>query len=70
MINIKKEIGIILRTHEKNKISYFSKNCSIQCPNHPSLNNGDTITNPYDIMNTFNKYFASIAETTKKESFK
>ena len=31
-----------------------------------SLNNGDTITNPYDIANTFNNYFASIAETKKK----
>ena len=31
-----------------------------------SLDNGDTITNPYDIPNTFNNYFASIAETTKK----
>ena len=31
-----------------------------------SLNSGDTITNPYDIANTFNNYFASIAETTKK----
>ena len=29
-----------------------------------SLDNGDTITNPYDIANTFNNYFASIAETT------
>ena len=28
--------------------------------------NGDTITNPYDIANTFNNYFASIVETTKK----
>ena len=28
--------------------------------------NGDTITNPYDIANTFNNYFASIAETTKR----
>ena len=26
----------------------------------------DTIANPYDIANTFNNYFASIAETTKK----
>ena len=25
-----------------------------------------SITNPYDIANTFNNYFASIAETTKK----
>ena len=31
-----------------------------------SLDNGDTITSPYDIANTFNNYFASIAETTKK----
>ena len=31
-----------------------------------SLDNGDTITNPYDIANTFNNYFASIAGTTKK----
>ena len=38
-------------------------------PNVPtvlSLDNGDTITNPYDTANTFNNYFASIAETTKK----
>ena len=32
----------------------------------PSLDNGNIITNPYDIANTFNNYFASIAETTKK----
>ena len=31
-----------------------------------SLDNGDNITNPYDIANTFNNYFASIAETAKK----
>ena len=31
-----------------------------------SLDNGDTIINPYDIANTFNNYFASIAETTKR----
>ena len=30
-----------------------------------SLDNGDTITNPYDTANTFNNYFASVAETTK-----
>ena len=33
------------------------------------LDNGDTITNPYDIANTFNNYFASIAETTKNKIF-
>ena len=27
--------------------------------------NGNTITNPYDIANTFNNYFVSIAETIK-----
>ena len=26
----------------------------------------DTMTNPYDILNTFNNYFTSIAETTKE----
>ena len=31
-----------------------------------SLDNRDTITNPYDIANTFNNYLTSIAETTKK----
>ena len=30
-----------------------------------SLNNDDTIINLYDIVNTFNNYFAPIAETTK-----
>ena len=42
-------------------------------PNVPtvlSLDNGDTVTNPYDIANTFNNYFASITETTKKKTNK
>ena len=30
-----------------------------------SHDDSDTITNPYDIANTFNNYFASISETTK-----
>ena len=51
---------------ERNQIPNFSKNCRIQCTNLLSLDNGDTITNPYDIANTYNNYFASIAETTKK----
>ena len=33
------------------------------------LDNGDTITNPYDISNTFNNYFASTAETTKSTKY-
>ena len=32
----------------------------------PTVDNGDTIANPYDIANTFNNYFASIAEARKK----
>ena len=35
-------------------------------PTTISLDNGDTVTSPYDIANTFNNYFASIVETTKK----
>ena len=31
-----------------------------------SLDNGDTITNRYDIANTFNNYFASLAKTAIK----
>ena len=31
-----------------------------------SLENGDTIVNPYDIAKIFINYFASIDETTKK----
>ena len=48
---------------ETNQISYFSKN---SVPTALSLDNGDIITNPYDIANTFNNYFVSIAETTKE----
>ena len=48
---------------EKNQIPYFCKNCSIPCA---PPDNGDSITNPYGIANTFNDYFASIAETLKK----
>ena len=31
-----------------------------------SLDNGDNVTNPYDIANSVNNYFDSITETTKK----
>ena len=43
------------------------KTVASHVPTVLSLDNGDTITNPYDIANTFNNYFASIAETTKKK---
>ena len=42
------------------------KTVASSIPTVLSLDNGDTITNPYDIANTFNNYFASIAEITKK----
>ena len=43
------------------------KTATYRVPTVLSLDNGDTITNPYDIANTFNNYFASIAETAKKK---
>ena len=42
------------------------KTVAFSVPTVLSLDNGDTITNRYDIANSFNDYFASIAETTKK----
>ena len=42
------------------------KTLASSVPTVLSLDNGDTSTNPYDIANTFNNYFASIFETTKK----
>ena len=42
------------------------KTVASSIPTVLSLDNGDTITNPFDIANTFNNYFASIAETTEK----
>ena len=44
------------------------KTVASNAPTVLSLDNGDTVTNPYDIANTFNNYFASIAETTKKKT--
>ena len=42
------------------------KTVASNVPTVLSLDNGDTITNPYDIANTFNNYFVSIAETKEK----
>ena len=42
------------------------KTVASSVPTLLSLDNDDTITNPYDLANTFNNYFVSIAETTKK----
>ena len=63
MINILKEIGI--KNIWKEIKSFISlKTVASNVPSVLSVNNGDTITNPYDIANTINNYFASIAETT------
>ena len=51
---------------ERNKIPFSLKTVASSVPTVLSLDSGDTITNPYDIANTFNNYFVSIAETTKK----
>ena len=66
MINILQEIWIILRTHGKKIKSLISLKTVASLPTVLSIDNGDTIINPYDIANTCNNYFASIGETTKK----
>ena len=45
----------------KSLISLKTKASSV--PTVLSCENGDNITNPYDIANTFNNYFASISAT-------
>ena len=51
---------------ERNQITYFFKAVASHVPTILSLDNSDTITNSYDIVNAFNNYFASIAETREK----
>ena len=51
---------------ERNSIPHFSKTIASSIPTVLSLDNGDTVTTLYDITNTFNNYFSSIAETIKK----
>ena len=46
------------------------KTVASNIPTVLSLGHGDTVTNPCDIANTFNNYFASIAENTKKQNIK
>ena len=46
------------------------KTLAFNIPTVLSLDNGDTGTNPYDIASTFNNYFGSIAETTKKQNIR
>ena len=56
----------IKNTWKRIKSLISLKTIAPHVPTVLSLNNGDTITNPYDIANTFNNYFASIAEATEK----
>ena len=62
-INLRIKSGITGSTGIKSLISVKTVVSSI--PTALSLDNGDTVTNLYDITNTFNNYFASVAETTK-----
>ena len=48
------------------KLLISLKTVASNVPTILSLDNSDTITNPYDTTNIFNNYFASIAETAIK----
>ena len=47
------------------KSLFYLKTVASNVPTVLSLDNGDTVTNPYAVANAFNNYFASIAETPK-----
>ena len=49
---------------ERNRIPYFSKNCSIKRTNWTLPENSNAIHKPNHIANNFNNYFVSITETT------
>ena len=63
---LKKKWKNIKNTWKGIKSLISLKTVASSIPTVLSLDNGDTTTNPYDIVNTFNNYFASIAETSKK----
>ena len=54
MIKSYKQIGIILRTHGKESNSLFLQKLVSSVATLLSLDNGDSITNPYGIANAFN----------------
>ena len=60
-----KKCNNIKNTWKRIKSLISLKAAASNIPTVLSLDNGDTVTNPYDIANTFNNYFASVAETTK-----
>ena len=55
----------IKNTWKRIKSLISLKTVASTVPTVLSLDNGDTITDSYDIANTFNNYLASIAEATK-----
>ena len=57
----------IKNTRKGIKSLIFLKTVASHVPTVLPLDNTDNITNPHDIANIFNNYFASIAETTKKK---
>ena len=62
MINILKEIGINIKNIWKGIKSLISlKAVPSNVPTVLSLDDDNTVTNPYDIANNFNNCFASIA---------
>ena len=56
----------IKKTWKVTKALISLKTVASSVPTVLSLDNGDTVNNTYDNVNTFNNYFVSIAETTKK----
>ena len=58
----------IKNTRKGIKSLIFLKTVASHVPTVLTLDNTDNITNPHDIANTFNNYFASIAEITKKKN--
>ena len=63
---LKKKRKVIKNTWKGIKFLISLKTVASIIPTVLSHDIGDTITNPYDIGNTFNNYFATITETTKK----
>ena len=63
---LKKKWNNIKNTWKEMKSFISLKTVASIIPTVPSLDNDDTIINSYDIANTFNNYFASIGETTKR----
>ena len=62
-----KNCNNIKNTWKEIKSPISLKTVASNIPTVLSLDNGDTVTNPFDIANTFNNYFASMAEITKKK---